>query len=111
MAAATRIPRAARSATSSPSGCARSASTILACSPTTEIRDAIKGHKPRTEGEEYGGDVEWDMMWPEIKRQPRYDAKPPTEQIVHTPARAKATSDRAATRKRAKAKTKAAVTS
>jgi integrase len=69
-----------------------------------EIRDAIKGHKPRTEGEEYGGDVEWDVMWPEIKLLPRYNAKAPTEPIVHTPARAKATRDRAATRKRAKAK-------
>jgi hypothetical protein len=51
------------------------------------------------------------MMWPEIKLLPRYNAKAPTGPIVHTPARAKATRDRAATRKRAKAKAGVAVMS
>jgi hypothetical protein len=69
-----------------------------------EIRDAIKGHKPRTEGEEYGGDVEWDVMWQEIKLLPRYPFSPPTSPPAHTPARAKATAQRAATRKRTKAR-------
>ena len=39
-----------------------------------EIRDAIKGHVPRTEGEEYGGDITWDMMWPLVTQLPRYEA-------------------------------------
>jgi integrase len=73
-----------------------------------EIRDAIKGHVPRTEGEEYGGDVEWDMMWPEVKLLPRIEVDPATGPIAHTDARAKATKARADQRKRARAREKAA---
>ena len=73
-----------------------------------EVRDAIKGHRPRTEGEVYGGDVEWDVMWPAIKRMPRYDVQAPTGPPKSTPARTKATQDRAATRKRSKERAKGA---
>jgi hypothetical protein len=73
-----------------------------------EIRDAINGHEPRTEGEEYGGDIDWDLMWPEIKLLPRIEVEPATGPIEHTEARAKATKIRADQRKRARAKAKAA---
>ena len=42
-----------------------------------EIRDAIKGHVPRTEGEKYG-DVPFDRKWAEIKRLPHFPFAPPT---------------------------------
>ena len=71
-----------------------------------EIRDGINGHKPRTEGEEYGGYIEWDMMWPEIKLIPRINVAAAVGPLPHTAARAKATQDRAATRRRAKARAK-----
>ncbi len=69
-----------------------------------EIRDAINGHMPRTEGEEYGGAVDYDMMWPEIIRLPRYDVEAATGPLKPTPAREKASRDRAATQARAKAR-------
>ena len=47
-----------------------------------EVRDAIQGHKPRTEGEKYGGNVPLDAKWDEIKRLRRYDVQPPTEPRV-----------------------------
>ncbi len=77
-----------------------------------EIRDGICGHAPRTEGEEYGGAIDYDMMWPEIVRVPRYDEIPATGPLKSTPARQKASRDRAATMARAKARgrpTKASV--
>ena len=43
-----------------------------------EVRDAIKGHRPRTEGEAYGGNVPLDAKWAEIKKLRRYDVQPPT---------------------------------
>ncbi len=73
-----------------------------------EIRDGITGHKPRTEGEAYGGFIEWDMMWPAINLLPRWEVAAATGPLVHTDARKKATKDRAATRKRAKERAKAA---
>ena len=69
-----------------------------------EIRDGICGHAPRTEGEAYGGAIDYDMMWPEIVKFPRYDFKPATERLASTPARRKASQDRAATRARSKAR-------
>jgi len=72
-----------------------------------EIRDAMNGHKARTEGEAYGGDVEWDMMWPEVKLLPRIEVEPAMGPLPHTEARAQATKTRAAQRKRAKARGKA----
>ena len=72
-----------------------------------EIRDGIKGHKARTEGEMYGGYIEWDMMWPEIKLMPRIEVQPATGPLPHSEARAKATRTRAATRGRATARRKA----
>jgi integrase len=36
-----------------------------------EVRDAIQGHAPRTEGEEYG-EVPLDVMLPQIMKLPRY---------------------------------------
>ena len=47
-----------------------------------EIRDAIKGHAPRTEGEHYGGDVPIGAKWIEIIRLMRYEIEPPTEPPV-----------------------------
>jgi len=43
-----------------------------------EVRDAIKGHKPRTEGEAYGDEMPLDAMWAEILRVPRIQVKEPT---------------------------------
>ena len=43
-----------------------------------EVRDAIEGHTPRTEGEQYGGDVPLDVKWAELQRLPRFVVKPPT---------------------------------
>jgi hypothetical protein len=43
-----------------------------------EVRDAIQGHAPRTEGEAYGGHVPLDAKWAEIKKLRRYDVKPPS---------------------------------
>ena len=43
-----------------------------------EIRDAIKGHAPRTEGEKYGGDPPMDAKWREIQLMPRFPFEPPT---------------------------------
>jgi integrase len=73
-----------------------------------EIRDGIKGHVPRTEGEEYGGSIDADVMWPEIKALPRYEVAPPTGPLPDTPARREATRKRAETRKRSKARASAA---
>ncbi len=73
-----------------------------------EIRDAITGHKPRTEGEAYGGYVEWDMMWTAIKLLPTFRVEPASGPLRHTEARAKATRDRAATRNRAKERARTA---
>jgi integrase len=43
-----------------------------------EIRDAIKGHAPRTEGEKYGGDPPMDAKWREIQLFPRFPYNLPT---------------------------------
>lgn len=40
-----------------------------------EKRDAIQGHAPRTEGENYG-EVPPDVMLPEILKLPRYEVEP-----------------------------------
>lgn len=72
-----------------------------------EIRDAVLGHKPRTEGEKYGGYIDWKLMWPQIKLLPRYDVRMPTEPRKPSAAKTKATKARAATRKRAKERAKA----
>lgn len=42
-----------------------------------EVRDAIQGHVPRTEGEKYGGTVPIEAKWQEILRLPRYDVSEP----------------------------------
>ncbi len=42
-----------------------------------EVRDAIQGHAPRTEGEKYGGNVPIEAKWQEILRLPRYDVSEP----------------------------------
>ena len=42
-----------------------------------EVRDAIQGHAPRTDGEKYGGDVPIEAKWIEILRLPRYDVSEP----------------------------------
>ncbi len=55
-----------------------------------EIRDAIKGHAPRTEGERYGGHVPLRAMWIEINRLKRYEVEPPTEPPVLMRERKKA---------------------
>ena len=47
-----------------------------------EVRDAIKGHAPRTEGERYGGHVPLRVKWIEINRLKRYEIEPPTEPPV-----------------------------
>ena len=46
-----------------------------------EIRDAIKGHAPRTEGERYGH-APLSAKWIEINRLKRYEVEPPTEPPV-----------------------------
>ncbi|MGY3133402.1 integrase [Bradyrhizobium sp. USDA 4501] len=43
-----------------------------------EVRDAIQGHAPRTEGEDYG-EVPADVMLPEILKHPWYTVEVPTE--------------------------------
>jgi site-specific recombinase XerC len=43
-----------------------------------EVRDAIEGHAPRTEGEQYGGDVPLDVKWTELQRLPRFNVEAPT---------------------------------
>jgi hypothetical protein len=47
-----------------------------------EVRDSIKGHAPRTEGERYGGNVPLSAKWVEINRLKRYEVEPPTEPPV-----------------------------
>jgi integrase len=55
-----------------------------------EVRDAIKGHAPRTEGERYGGNVPLPVKWTEIIRLKRYAVEPPTEPPVLMRVRKKA---------------------
>nr|WP_162479018.1 DUF6538 domain-containing protein [Bradyrhizobium sp.]CUT16546.1 Integrase CDS [Bradyrhizobium sp.] len=43
-----------------------------------EVRDAIQGHAPRTEGEDYG-EVPPDVMLPEILKYPKYEIATPAE--------------------------------
>jgi integrase len=43
-----------------------------------EVRDAITGHAPRTEGEKYGGNVPLKVKWQELLRLERYDIQAPT---------------------------------
>jgi integrase len=44
-----------------------------------DVRDAIKGHASRTEGERYGGHAPLRAMWIEINRLKRYEVEAPTE--------------------------------
>ncbi len=46
------------------------------------VRVAVQGHKPRTEGERYGGNVPLYVKWTEIHRLRRYDVQPLTEPRV-----------------------------
>lgn len=43
-----------------------------------QVLDAIQGHAPRTDGEDYG-EVPPDVMLPEILKYPRYEIEAPTE--------------------------------
>jgi hypothetical protein len=56
----------------------------------SNVRDAIKGHAPRTEGERYGGNVPLSAKWVEINRLKRYEVEPPTEPplLLRKPRRA-----------------------
>jgi integrase len=69
-----------------------------------EVRDAIEGHAPRTEGEIYGGDVPIEVMWSEIKLLKPYKVTAAAGPRPDTPARRRISAQRAATAKRAKAR-------
>jgi integrase len=71
-----------------------------------EIRDAIQGHAPRTEGEKYG-EVPLEAMWTEILRLPRYEVAPPVGPKPVTERSKEASRKRMETAKRAKTKRQA----
>jgi integrase len=66
-----------------------------------EIRDAIQGHAPRTEGERYG-ETPIDAKWKEILLLPRYDVEPPVGPRPATKKAKEASRKRMATAKRAR---------
>lgn len=67
-----------------------------------EVRDAIEGHAPRTEGEKYGADMPLDPMWAAIKMLPRFAVAPPVGPRPVTEAAKRASQKRMETAKRAK---------
>jgi hypothetical protein len=67
-----------------------------------EVRDAIKGHVARAEGEKYGGDVPLEAKWVAIKKFPRYDVAPPVGPRPVSATAKKASKKRMETAKRAK---------
>jgi len=72
-----------------------------------EVRDAIKGHKPRTEGELYGDDVPLEAKWIEIQRLPRIEVEPPAGERPGSERRRARSEARMRTARRAKAREKA----
>jgi integrase len=74
-----------------------------------EVRDAIKGHKPRTEGELYGDDVPIEAKWLEIKRLPKIEVEPATGPKPGAEFREERSRKRMETAKRARVRNAAAM--
>lgn len=72
-----------------------------------EIRDAIQGHKPRTEGEYYG-EVPVEAKWIEIQRLPRIEVANPVDERPGAERRKLKSEARMMTARRAKAREDAA---
>lgn len=71
-----------------------------------EVRDAIKGHKPRTEGEAYGDEMPIEAKWVEILRLPYVEVAAPTGDRPGVERRKVKSQKRMATAKRAKERTR-----